>query len=265
MPAATPDAARLAAARALMTAGGREESCGPYRLLTDATDARLLTACGRLGRELDAAYEQRFGVRPVGSPGEALVLFRSLRDYRRFVEQEGRLAAGYAGFTSAADGLVALYAETKRSAAVETLAHEMAHLVERRAFGSSLPPWLSEGLADAIGDTATEEGIGALEGTAGVEAIARRLRSGRAAGLARPLAELAALRRSGFDKAVRSYDYEQSALTVRYLLLDPTLGPRFRAYLGDLARAERYDAGRLRERLGRSWEEIERGFAAWLG
>lgn len=247
-----------------MTGGGREESCGPYRLITDSPDPRLLAACTRLGSELDAAFERRFGVRPVGHPAEALVLFRALADYRRFVQQEGRLAAGYAGFTSAPDGLVVLYAETRRRAVIETLAHEMAHLLERRAFGPGLPPWLSEGLADALGDTATEDGIGELAGIRGAEAIAQRLRAGRAAGLVRPLPELAAVKRSGFDKAVRSYDYEHSALAVRYLLLDPDLGPRFRAYLGDLSRAERYDPERLRARLGRPWEEIERGFWGWL-
>lgn len=245
-----------------MEGGGREERCGPYRLLTDADDPGLLSACTRIGSRLDATFEQRFGVRPVGSPAEAILLFRRHRDYNAYVRAEGRLAAGYAGFTSGS--LVALHAAPPRPEVIQTLAHELTHLVEHRTFGFGLPPWLSEGLANAIGQTASEAGLGPLDGLRGAEALARRLRQAQTSGEARPFAELAELPRSAFDRGARPFDYEQSTLWVRYLLLDPHLGSAFRAYLAQLAEGERYDAERLRGRLGRSWPELESGFQSWF-
>ncbi len=245
-------------------AGEREGHCGPYGLTTDSSDSRLLAACETIGATLDGVYAARFGVRPSGPPAEGIVLFRELSTYRAYVSRDGRLAAGYAGFASDFDGLVVLHAGSGRKSAITTLAHELTHLVHRRALGTNLPPWLSEGLADAIGDGATEEGIGPLVGLSGVESQAERLRGALSRGWTRPLAELAGLPRSGFDRGVRSFDYEQSALLVRHLLLDPSLAPRFKAYLADLAKGERYDPERLRAALEISWSGLEAGFESWL-
>ena len=249
-----------------MTMGRRPDPrrCGPYRLTTNSSDPRLLAACEKIGATLDRVYSERFGVTPVGPPAEEIILFRDLAEYRHYVEEDGRLAAGYAGFASDIDGLVVLHAGSGRKSAITTLAHELTHLVHRRSLGTNLPPWLSEGLADAIGYGTTEEGIGPLRGVVGVEALAERLRGALDRGWARPLAELTALPRSGFDRGVRSFDYEQSALLVRYLLLDRELAPRFKGYLAALARGERYDPERFRAALGVSWEGIEEGFDRWL-
>ena len=54
-------------------------------------------------------------------------------------------------------------------------------------------------------------------------------------GASRSLSELVTLSRSEFDRGIRSFDYEQSALFIRFLILDPDLGPRFRGYLAGLA------------------------------
>jgi hypothetical protein len=238
--------------------------CGPYRLTTNSSDPRLLAACKKIGATLDGVYAERFGVTPIGAPAEGIILFGELADYRHYVEEDGRLAAGYAGFASDIDGLVVLHAGSGRKSAITTLAHELTHLVHRRALGTNLPPWLSEGLADAIGYGTTEEGIGPLRGVSGVEALTERLRGALDRGWARPLAELAGLPRSDFDRGVRSFDYEQSALLVRYLLLDPGLAPRFRGYLAAIARGERYDPERLRAALGGPWSGLEAGLAVWL-
>ena len=262
-PANAPSPKALALARSSMGAA-REGRCGPYALTTDSADARLLSACERIGASLDGVYAERFGVTPVGGPAEGIVLFGELPAYRRFVERDGRLAAGYAGFASDLDGLVVLHAGSGRKSAITTLAHELTHLVHRRALGTNLPPWLSEGLADAIGYGTTEEGIGPLRGISGVEALAERLRGALERGWARPVEQLVGLPRSDFDRGVRSFDYEQSALLVRYLLLDPGLAPRFRGYLAALARGERYDPERLRAALGVPWDGLEADFAAWL-
>ncbi|MEP7013100.1 MAG: hypothetical protein ABJC13_22495 [Acidobacteriota bacterium] len=262
-PANTPNEQSLALAYLTM---GRPKKgrCGPYRLATYSSDPRLLAACEKIGATLDDVYAGRFGVTPIETPAEEIILFGDLADYRHYVEEDGRLAAGYAGFASDIDGLVVLHAGSGRKSAITTLAHELTHLVHRRALGTNLPPWLSEGLADAIGYGTTEEGIGPLRGIVGVEALAERLRGALDRGWARPLPELTGLPRSDFDHGLRSFDYEQSALLVRYLLLDRELAPRFKGYLASLARGERYDPERLRAALGVSWEEMETGFGRWL-
>lgn len=82
-------------------------------------------------------------------------------------------------------GYTAIWAEPARPQSfARTLAHELTHVVHRRALGGDLPRWLSEGLADAIGDTATGAGIGTLEGLEGSEGIADRLLLGVDAGRA---------------------------------------------------------------------------------
>lgn len=262
-PANPPNEKALALARSIL-GRSRDGRCGPYQLTTDSTDPRLLSACETVGASLDRVYAERFGVTPAGAPAEGILLFQELSTYRAYVEKDGRLAAGYAGFASDFDGLVVLHAGSGRKSAITTLAHELTHLVHRRALGTNLPPWLSEGLADAIGYGTTEEGIGPLRGVVGAEALAERLRGALARGWARPLEELVGLPRSGFDRGVRSFDYEQSALLVRYLLLDRELAPRFKGYLAALARGERYDPERLRAALGVSWSRLETGFAGWL-
>jgi len=154
-PAQPPDAALLARARELLGGGGREESCGPYRLYTDAADPRLVAACARLAGRLDALYEERYGVRPLGEPAEAIVLFGEIDRYRALARETG-VPLGYAGYTLATRGLAVFHAGDQPIATfLSTLAHELTHLVSRRALGVNLPPWLSEGLADGIGDTAT--------------------------------------------------------------------------------------------------------------
>jgi len=262
-PANHPSSYKLALA-SLAMGRPQEGRCGPYALTTDSSDSRLLFACEKIGATLDAVYSERFGVTPIGTPAEGIVLFGELATYRHYVEEDGRLAAGYAGFASDIDGLVVLHAGSGRKSAITTLAHELTHLVHRRALGTNLPPWLAEGLADAIGYSATEEGIGPLRGVVGIEALAERLRGALDRGWARPLEELVGLPRSGFDHGARSFDYEQSALLVRYLLLDRELAPRFKGYLQAIARGERYGPERLRAALGLSWNDLERGFSGWL-
>ena len=59
-----------------------------------------------------------------------------------------------------------------------TLVHELTHLVSWRAVGGPLPRWLSEGLADGLGESATSQGIEPLNGIVGLEAEVQRLASG---------------------------------------------------------------------------------------
>ncbi len=261
--AETPDPELLAAARARLAGGGRVESCGPYRLYTDVADARRVAACARLAERLDEVYEARYGIRPLGEPASAIVLFGEVDGYRAFA-REGGVPLGYAGYALAARGLAVFHAADSFDDFVTTLAHELTHLVNRRALGVNLPPWLAEGLADGIGDTATPGGFEPLHGIAGLEALARRLLKAQDAGQADSLARLVALGRGEFDRGVVSHDYEQSALLVRFLLGEPNLASGFRKFLSDFAAGEPYDPEGLAADLGAGWADLDRRFQQWL-
>ncbi len=262
--AEAPDEAVLGAARRQLGPDARRQSCGPYALYTDVKESRLLTACGRLAGKLDALYEERYGVRPVGLPAEAIVLFADIGDYRAFARASG-VPLGYAGYALGARGVAVFYAEDQPlETFLKTLTHELTHLLNRRALGVNLPPWLSEGLADGIGDTATEQGFQPLIAVRGSEAQAQRLRTALASGRAGSLAKLVNLDRGDFDEGTVTFDYEQSALLVRFLLSEPALASGFRGFLRDLAAGKVRDiAGELPAALGAGWTELDRRFGAW--
>lgn len=252
-------------ARALLGSARARGDCGPYPLLTDVDDRELLDACGRLAAVLDEAYHERYGIAPRGRPAATVVLFARQRDFRDFAAGRG-LASGYAALTRATEGFLALYrGEQGRRAVLRTLVHELTHLVNRRAIGPDLPRWLSEGLSDGLGDTATvDRGLLPLSGVEGSEGEAKRLRLAYGEGRVASLERLMTLERDAFDRQAVSYDYEQSAMLVRFLLADPERADAFRGFLAELAAREPYDAERLRAALGSSWSALDRDFESWL-
>ena len=203
--AEAPDADLLASARERLAGGGRLENCGPYPLYTDIQNVSLISTCGRLADRLDEVYEARYGLRPRGEPASAIVLFGSAEAYRDFA-REGGVPVGYAGYALAARGLAVFHASDTAPTEdfLATLMHELTHLVNRRALGVNLPPWLSEGLADGIGDTATPSGFDPIDGISGLEALAKRLRQARIDDRAGDLARLVTLGRGEFDRGVVS-------------------------------------------------------------
>ena len=237
--------------------------CGSYALMTDLRDPSLLRACDRLASSLDQVYQERFGVTPQGQPAATVILFAQRAALRQFAAETGGRGAGYAAYTNATDGYLAMHAQADRIEVLRTLTHELAHLVHRRALGD-LPRWLSEGLADAIGDSATEGGFQPLEGIVGAEGQARRLLgaidSRRAPGVERLVKQPA----SDFDKGTVSYDYETSALFVRYVLTDATLAPRMRDYLAAIAAGAQVTPEALVRRLEVDWRQIDRDLSTWL-
>ena len=260
---ASPEALELASRQ--FENGGIQGHCGPYRLLSDVEDPAILGACGRIAMDLDAVYEARFAVAATGSPRATILLFRDRDGYQAFAAEEGMPSAGYAGYSMPHRGYMAVWADASRSSEfAKTLAHELTHLVNRRALGGGLPRWLSEGLADAIGDTASTEGIQPLIGIAGSEGVAERLRLALEAGNLESVSRLVELDDDDFDRATVSYDYEQSALLVRYLLTDPELAPLFRRFLADIASGAVYSSDLLQSHLGLEWEELDRRLAVWL-
>lgn len=264
-PAVEPHPDVLEAARVILGPDARDAHCGPYQLLTDVTDARLLDACAKIGAQLDLTTTVRLGLEPLGEPKAAILLFADGEDFRTFSRTEGRVAVGYAGFARPVRGYLAMWVgEPPYDAYATTLAHELAHLVQRRTLGPNLPPWLSEGLADAIGDPATLDGPGTLTGLAGVEGPAARLRQGYRDGQVGSVELLLRRHRGDFDVEQPSFDYEQSALLVRFLLLDEQLGPRFRVFLGRLAAGEECEPELLFEVLAVDATTLDTQLQAWL-
>jgi hypothetical protein len=263
LPASPPDPRALAAARALMAPGASERDCGGYLLVTDSDLPDQPPLCKRLVAALDEAYVAAFGVEPLGEPAEAILLFAERGAFRRFAREVSGVRVGYAGHARAARGYVALPAGAL-DVTVRTLVHELTHLVSRRALGPALPRWLAEGLADFLGDGADPDGLGTVHRALGAEGEALRLQGAYGAGLAGPLARLVTLGADEFHGTGPSFDYEQSAFLVRYLLGEPELAPRFRAYLGTLAAGASYDPDAFRQALAVEWAELDRDFERWV-
>jgi len=265
-PGVPASAELLEEAHAHLDGGGREGTCGAYPRLGDATDPLLLESCDHLAAELDDTYVERLGVTPLGEPAETILLFSERVDYEGFAHQQGMATSGYAAHSKSSLGYAAIWADASRpDDFARTLVHELTHLVNRRALGGNLPRWLSEGLADALGDTATPEGIQPLQGFEGAEGQAKRLRLGYETGGVGGIERLIGLEPGAFDSTPNSYDYEQSTLLVRYLLLDPELGPRFRTFLAELADGAAATPELLEKHLGVKAAELDRRLQNWLG
>ena len=251
----------VAVARDLMDAP-READCGPLRMISDALEG-ISPLCEPVVQAIETVYVDRLGVEPVGRPVGAILAFAERADFAAFVRQQTELPSGYAAFTRPSRGIVALSIGNDRRRLPQTLAHELAHFLHRRVFGPELPVWLSEGLADAIGDSATENGFTRLP-EVGLDSLGKRLTGAAAAGTARPVGELLSLRRDAFDREPAHADYTQSALLVRFLLLEDDLAKPFRTYLGRLGSGEPYAANALLSLLELDAVELEHRFRAWV-
>jgi len=261
--------AAVGPARAALGAPQTAEDCGPYRLVTDAGGpllAAVRALCAGPIARFEAEYRARLGVAASHPPRGTLVLFADRRRFRAYVAADGELPRGYAGFSLAAAGLVALpVGDLPADEVARTLTHELAHLAHRRTFGVDLEPWLSEGLADAVGDSADRNGFVPLAGFSGVEGLRERLRGGYASGAAGTIERLVALDRARFDRGTVSYDYDQAALFVRFLLLDPEVAPRFRAWLAARTRRGATGAPAPPAAFELDFGRLETRFRAWLG
>lgn len=295
-----PDEARLARAVELLgiarfpqgagLPGSPSAKLGPYPLYTDHADAGLRAYLGRVASGVRSAYERRYGRQPIGEPAEAILLFRREEDYRAYLAFDHRLS-GLRSSGHAGGGLLALYVgEEHREEVASTLIHEIVHLLNRRALGPALPPWLDEGLAGDLGaaviTTRGELRPGELGGRIeqsseqpmagrfvqridyhGSRAALRRLRQVREEGTGQPLAVMVSLPWEDFvDPARSELNYAQSAFFLRYLLEaeNGALAAPFRAFLEAVSRGEAATGEALRARLGRSWSELEQGLGAWL-
>ncbi len=280
LPGAAPDPDRLAAARGLLGVDGPAGRLGPYPLYTDAA-APALGSLDRTVGQVEAVYRRRYGRTPVGAPREAIVLFSAQAAYRAFQDLDEKLAGLPAG-GHAGSGLVATWLGGRpRAEVAATLVHEIAHLLNRRALGPALPPWLEEGIADDLADGAVgPEGdldpsrlggaVARSEGRIdfyGPRAALHRLRDAERAGTAVPLERLTELDWEAFVRSPRrGLHYAEAAFLLRWLLAadDPALGAGLHAFLDDVAGGGPATGEALRRRLGRSWEALDAGLAAWV-
>ena len=281
LPGQPPDPERLAAARELLGAAAPAGRLGPYPLYTDVADPGLLAFLDRVAAAVEPAYRQRYGRRPVGQAAEVAALFADEARYRDFQDRDGKLqdlpASGHAGY-----GLIALYVGSRRRDEVAaTLVHEITHLLNRRSLGPALPPWLDEGLAVDLAASVIEPAGaidpdrlgGAVEhGEAridffGPQATVRRLAGALADKSLTPLPQLFALDWSGFVRSDRlDLHYAAAGFFWRYVLDpgDPALAAAARGFLADVSQGDRVDADVLRAKSGRTWAQLEDGFAAWV-
>jgi hypothetical protein len=283
VPALPPDPERLALARQLLGPGHTTGSLGPYLLVTDVADPELLARLAAVAEAVEPVYRQRYGLGLVGQPAEAVLLFDREVGYRTFQHAERALeglpSAGHAGH-----GLVALFRQDRSwEELAATLVHELTHLLNRRALGPVLPPWLDEGLAEdlawsRLGDDGRprpgtfgglyEVGERTVRTTGGLAVLSAlgRLVESTDLGLAPTLEELVRLDWDAFVHTDRQLHYRQSGLLIRFLLdgAGGELAPGFRGFLAETAAGEPLGAERLAAALGLPWPAIEARYRQWL-
>lgn len=259
LPARSADPEKVEVARRLMGESA-ELSCVLYPLVTDATDSDLLQLCPRVTRKVEELYRRRYGLEPVSPPAETILLFRREESYHEFriLQEVGFESAAHA---SPAFGYVALYRGDRAAEEIlATLVHELTHLLNRRALGPALPPWLGEGIAADLGELMiTEEGS--------IHPAPMYLQGMLKNDELPTLAMLIDMDQEQFHERPRtSMHYVLSSLWIRYLLSDFKNGLQtgFRSFLRGTAQGRPITSHRLLEELGTDWQSLESGFRTWL-
>lgn len=289
-PALDPD--RLERALAAMDGPVSLARLGPFEVHFDFEGADRLLDLAPVAAALEADYRERYGVVPVAVGREAVVLFGRESSYRAYAGEELPAAdeqiAGHAG-----GGLAAVLVGDRDPDQVRALfVHELTHLLNRRAFGPRLPPWLEEGMADEPALASYGEDGRPLPGTwwgdtriagrsvqdraGGVQGIVRRegsvgalhdLANRAVRGALVPLPVLLAMDWGPFlEPEGRTLRYAESAFLVRYLLegrID-TRRDGFRAFLASVAKGGPDGPAALQDALGEPLETVEAGFRSWL-
>ncbi len=288
----TADQERLALAVSLLAGDPEPVAAGPFLVYTDVKGRRKRELLYKAAKHLADAYEQRYGLSPQRRASFAVVVFDRERSYRQFEDSVADLrqldAEGHAG-----SGVAALVAEGRSpQEAAALLVHELAHLLNRRAFHASLPPWLEEGIANdlaycrldragrlqpqtlggqgfivEIPGPADRFGRRAFSGTVHIEgplASLSLLKRKIAAGEAVPLPELLDLTwREFVAPEGRELRYVESTFLVRYLL-DELSADAFRRFLTDLQAGGAADAPALLGAMDVGWERLASGFERWI-
>lgn len=275
------DPARLKLAREAMGRAARRLEIAGYQVWTDVEGrAQLFEGLRARLERAERDYEALYGRRPVGEPAESLVLLARIDDYLIVQEQVRGLEGIRGSLGHAAGGLaVAAVGRRPRGEVESTVLHEVAHLLNRRALGPSLPAWLSEGLAEhfsSLGPALLRgerperaaqfrrvEGSTALYSgpRAALRLLAERAQVGR-------LPDLQDLLEMDADEFVRGPEaplrYAASSFFIDFLLNDSAFAGRFREFLDDVAGGGAVDAQSLSARLDRDWARLDLQFNQWL-
>ncbi len=273
-----PDEDRLALVRELMP-DAASIRIGPYDAWARRIDPDLLAFLDELVGSIERVYVERYGVTPVGEPGGALVLFDRHDDFAAYQERELPLhGINAAGVTGGGVAAIDLDGRALQETAATTI-HEVVHLLNRRALGPALPPWLEEGLADDLAhsevaadgrlDTRRLGGL-SLQRPDGWEwrgalASAVGLRRALDAGRLRPLAKLVALDWSEFVESGDSQDsYAEASFWIRHLLAQPSTVGELRGFLAGVAAGRSAEGEELRRRLGAEWSLLDERYHRWI-
>lgn len=283
LPCLPPDPARLAEARALLLPPAVELEIGGYLLLTDIADPALPARATAVVASLETVYFERYGLRPVGTPCEAIVLFSSAEGYRRFQAGDPRLAGLTRSTGLAGSGVVATFRGARSDdELLGTLVHELGHLLNRRAIGPALPSWLDEGTADDLGASRVDRFGRLVPGSwsrnleerdreiqiSGGEAALRDLADvfgpdGSAPGRL-DLGAMLALEWEDFvAEPSAELHYAAAAAFIRMLLAAPAKSTIFRGWLAKVSAGGSPAAEELRRALDRPWEVLEHELALW--
>lgn len=282
LPANPIDETRLKVALDLMEGWGREYVCGDYRLVTDDATSSWLALCSELVGDLESVYAERYGLDPVSRAAETILFFSDREAYEAFRDQEQVRFESNVAHSYPARGYIAFYeGDRSPSQVISSLVHELTHLLNRRSLGPALPPWLAEGMADDLAESATDA-IGQVSpGDLGGEAerlVSWTLRTGGIASLIRlqtldqldelpTLSELIAIEGSEFyGPQFAQNHYALSSFWIRFLLDDPDseLAVGFRSYLSAVAAGEAISEALLIRHLNREWAALEADFRRWL-
>jgi hypothetical protein len=252
------EAAHLARGRALLGERRRAWSAGPFCVESDVRSSRLREAVTRVAVAFEAAYRERTGllVPPSGDPESTVLLFERESTYSSFARPHSTSRAGHSTATVAA-----LWLEARPEPDLGVLVHELTHLVNRRALGPVLPPWLEEGLAEELSWCRRDGRGNLLLGTTRREAErVRRMPRGAAPAAGAVLD----FRKADFESsATQSTAYAMSGLLVRFLF-EPERRERFRYFLASVAAGEPASETTLLACLGADLDGLQAAFAAWL-
>ncbi|MEL7061391.1 MAG: hypothetical protein AAGN46_15315 [Acidobacteriota bacterium] len=300
LPGRVPDDDRLALACSLLAGNAPcalDRRLGPYRAVTDlpvgddGAAGILWRRLDGVARGLEATYAKTFGLAPIDRPRAAVVVFAREADYRDLEGRTERIAHLHSSGHHAR-GVVALYAgDLVEDEVASTLAHELTHLLARRALGPALPPWLDEGMAELVASSAID-----AEGSLDPTRLGGRHRRVAIAGGERvvvqgPLAGAVVLRELAledrlpslrvaldrpWDEFVGSVDrgtpgvgpvasaaarrrYDLAGWWLRFLF-ETARADATRAFLRSVAAGEDASLEALRARLGETWPALDQAY-----